>query len=78
MAVYVLTAVLVAILAIASLAAFVLGVLGAFGVLHLARCAKCGHLVIGDKLPVGCPYCRHPHLAHPITAIHRPHQPRTR
>lgn len=76
MAIYVVTAALVAILAAASLVALALGVLGAFGVLHLARCTKCGHLAVGENPSSACPYCRHPNLAHPIAAIHRPNRPR--
>jgi uncharacterized membrane protein YdfJ with MMPL/SSD domain len=71
MAIYVVTAVLVGVLAVLTLLAFAIGVLGAFGVMQIARCALCGHLSVVAQKRAGCAFCRHPHLAHPLTAFHR-------
>jgi len=74
MAAYVIVGVLVGALAIVTLAALVLGLLGAGGLVNLARCTRCAHLVIigrDDAKPI-CPYCRHEHLAHPLTTLRNP------
>jgi DNA-directed RNA polymerase subunit RPC12/RpoP len=74
MAVYMIIAVLVGALAIVTLAALVLGLLGAGGLVNLVRCTRCAHLVIigrDDTNPI-CPYCRHKHLAHPLTTLRHP------
>lgn len=71
MAIYVLTSVLVAVLAAISLIAFAVGVLGAFGMMQIKRCTGCGHLT-WDRVDA-CPYCRHPHLAHPFASLRNAH-----
>lgn len=49
------------------------GLLGCLGVFfHLARCGHCGHLWVTSKSEplVSCPSCTHPHLLHPLYAMH--------
>jgi DNA-directed RNA polymerase subunit RPC12/RpoP len=74
MAVYVVIVVLVGLLAIVTVTALVLGILGAGGLVRLVRCTRCSHLVVlarDDPRPA-CPYCRHEHLAHPLTTLRHP------
>lgn len=74
MAIFVVIGVLIGLLAIVTLAALVLGLLGAGGLVNLVRCTRCAHLVINgqDNSNPICPYCRHEHLAHPLTTLRHP------
>lgn len=70
MAIYIVLAILIGLLGLATFAAMLIGLFAAGGVLHLARCGNCRHLVIATRS--GCPYCRHQHLAHPLTTLRHP------
>jgi hypothetical protein len=60
-------------LGIVATAGLYFGLLGCLGVFfHVVHCKGCGHLCITSKSqPVdSCPSCIHPHLLHPLYALH--------
>jgi hypothetical protein len=66
-------AILALALGIVTMAGLYFGLLGCLGVFfHVVHCERCGHLCITSRSePVGsCPSCKHPHLRHPLHALH--------
>jgi len=73
MTLYIVSSVLVLVLVAVSSAAFMLGLLGEVGVVRLARCPQCAHFAVTSRgSGMTCPYCRHVHLAHPLSTMRHP------
>ena len=66
-------AILALALGIVTMAGLYYGLLGCLGVFfHVVHCKGCGHFCITSKSkPVdSCLSCSHPHLLHPLHAVH--------